>query len=113
MIKKSNLLIKLAVFLVAGLGSLFVFALLIKLAVTMLEQQEAVYALGNKVDGFSSVFTGARLAIVIGVLFYWKSLVRWYGKVRGLNLRQVYMLKAIYPYVAGFILITETLGLLF
>lgn len=113
MIRKSNITLKVLYFF----GSIFVsfvcFAFMIKFAVLIFAQQEAIVEFGSKIDGVARYFTGLRLAIVIGVLFYWKTMVRWYGNVRGLNKKQRYILKAIYPYVAGFILITEVLGFLF
>jgi len=50
---------------------------------------------------------------VVLLIFYWKEIVRWFGRVQGLNLRQVFFLKTLYPYVVGTLVLIELLGLVF
>lgn len=103
------LLIGGGVLLLATLGVSF----LLNLAVSLMEQKEAVLEVGKRIDGVGSYFAVIRLSIVVLLIFYWKELVRWFGRVQGLNLRQVFYLKTLYPYVVGTLVLIELLGLVF
>jgi len=88
-------------------------SLLLNVAVSLMEQKEAVLEVGKRIDGTGSYFTVMRLSIVVLVIFYWKELVRWFGRWQNLNRRQVFFLKALYPYVAGTLALIELLHLAF
>lgn len=103
------LLVGCGVLLLATLGVSF----LLNLAVSLMEQKEAVLEVGKRIDGAGSYFTVMRLSIVVLLIFYWKEIVRWFGRVQGLNLRQVFFLKKLYPYVVGALVLIEFLGLVF
>lgn len=103
------LLIGIGVLLLITLGISF----LLNLAVSLMEQKEAVLEVGKRIDGAGSYFTLIRLSIVILLIFYWEEIVRWYGRTQGFNLRQVFFLKTLYPYVVGFLVLIELLGLAF
>lgn len=103
------LLIGSGILLLATLGVSF----LLNLAVSLMEQKEAVLEVGKRIDGAGNYFTVMRLSIVVLLIFYWKELVRWFGRVQSLNLRQVFYLKTLYPYVVGTLVLVELLGLVF
>ncbi|WP_257327135.1 hypothetical protein [Pseudoalteromonas rhizosphaerae] len=103
------LLIGGGILLLATLGVSF----LLNLAVSLMEQKEAVLEVGKRIDGAGNYFTVMRLSIVVLLIFYWKEIVRWFGRVQGLNLRQVFFLKTLYPYVVGTLVLIELLGLVF
>ena len=103
------LLIGFGVLLLATLGVSF----LLNLAVSLMEQKEAVLEVGKRIDGAGSYFTAMRLSIVVLLIFYWKEIVRWLGRVQGLNLRQVFFLNKLHPYVVGTLVLIEFLGLVF
>lgn len=104
---------KLAIIFVIVFGGLFAVSLLLNLAVTLMGQTEAIFEIGQNLEGFGDYFTLIRLSIVVCLVFYWIEIVRWYGKKSGLNLRQIFILKKIYPYVVAVILINEIFGLVF
>jgi hypothetical protein len=97
------------ILLLATLGVSF----LLNFAVSLMEQKEAVLEVGKRIDGAGNYFTVMRLSIVVLLIFYWKEIVRWFGRVQGLNLCQVFFLKTLYPYVVGALVLIELLGLVF
>ena len=97
-----------------GLVSVFIgFSLILNLAVSLMEQREAVLEFGKSVDGAGSYFNGIRIVMVLLIIFYWKEIVRWVGKAQKLNLRQIYILKKIHPYVVGMLVLIELLDMAF
>lgn len=100
-----------------GLALIFLgllsFSLILNFAITIMEQKENVIRVGETLEGFGSYFIGMRLALVVIIIFYWKEIIRWYGKKRRLTLKQLFVLKMIHPYIVGLILMTEVLGFAF
>lgn len=103
------LLVGSGILLLATLGVSF----LLNVVVSLMEQKEAVLEFGKRIDGAGSYFTVLRLSIVVLLIFYWKEIVRLVGRWQGLNLRQIFLLKTLYPYVVGTLVLIEILGLVF
>jgi hypothetical protein len=81
--------------------------------VSLLEQRDAILKVGEKIDGAGNYFVLIRLSIVVLFIFYWKEIVRWYGRYKGLNLRQIFFLKKLYPIVVASFVLIELLGIFF
>lgn len=92
-------------------GSLFVFAVLIALSAAMVEKQSEIIQFGRVVDNAASHFIWLRLSIASIAVVFWKELVMWYGRIRKLNRRQVFVLKSYQPYVIVLFVLIE-LGML-
>ena len=95
--------------LLATLGGSF----LLNVAVSVMEQKEAVLAFGKRIDGAGNYFTVLRLSIVVLLIVYWKEIARLVGRWQGFDLRQIFLLKTLYPYVVGTLVLIELLGLVF
>lgn len=104
-----RLFIGTCVLFLATLGLSF----LLNIAVFLMDQKEAILQLAQRLDGVGHYFTMMRLSIVVMLIFYWKEIVRWFGRRQGLNIRQVFFLKMLYPYVVGTLVLIELLGLVF
>ena len=102
--------------LIGGIGlaiTVFGVSIILNLAVSLMEKKEAVLSFGESVDGVGDYFTFLRLSIVVLLIFYWKEIVRVISRWQKLNLRQVFFLKTLHPYIAGSLVLIELLGLAF
>lgn len=103
-VKKTSLLFVLTMVLV--------FATFILAAVAK-QHADAIVIFGSEIEKMPSQFLMIRLIVDAILIFFWKELVRAYGCWKRLNLRQIYSLKAMYPYAVCGIVVLEIFNQLF
>lgn len=83
------------------------------LAAVAKQHTDEIVMFGLAIEGMPSQFLMIRLIVDAILIFYWKELVRAYGRWKRLNLRQIYSLKTMYPYTACGIVGLEIFNQLF
>lgn len=92
---------------------IFVILIMVVLTLGLVENQNAVYRLGDKLLVLMNWFQILKLGFLIALFFYWEQCVEFFGNKKNLTETSIYQLKQLRPYAVLVVVIIETLSVVF